>query len=91
MQAVLIAAIVTMVLAIGLLYLPTSADPVEYEIAGTVSCGSFILQSDYATDATCEKAILRRVAAAALAGLITVILTIVGGVMWIIDIRRSSP
>lgn len=88
-QVVLIGAIVTLVLTVGLLYLPVRADPVDYNIEGTVSCGSLILQSTYAGDYSCEKVTLRVFFSVLLAGLITVILTVVGCIMWLIEIRRS--
>lgn len=87
-QAVLWAAVVTLVCTVGVLYVPARAQPIECNLPqsklaadGTVTCGSFILQSDYATDGRCEAAILKRVGQSALAGVTTVLLAITGGVL----------
>lgn len=84
-------------LTVALLYLPARAKPVEYNLPksklaadGTVTCGSFILQSHYATDGRCEDAILGRVAQSALSGVATVLLASIGGALFLIDRRRSS-
>ena len=88
-QRVLIAASATLVLSIGLLYLPVRADPSEYNVNGTVSCGSLILQSHYAGDGSCEEVHLRLYLTVMLGGLITVLLTLVGCVMWLVEVRRE--
>ena len=93
-QRILITAIVTMVMGVGALYLPATVSPVDdlpdrlLNADGRIDCGSLVIPGS--TDDSCEDKIIQRLLFAMAAGLVTVLLVLIGAVMWLIELRRAG-